>query len=223
MLQFENTTCGTWSNFFRDMIKIQGDNNIRSYGVDWYRKLSLTPNGQALIQQYFDDLGTFFQGAPEASGYPVVYGQGQNAYIPTTFAVEKWDDDTYPFQLTYLMSERDNIHNVLNVPQTPKILSNGNPIPQLALTGLAGQGNDDPVSEFFNHAINEYNGQYYAPSYGTPKRSSQNDWEDESIDFFGAKATCMIIESNGMMKEYYLTWLAEQNTSSFQMNFFLIN
>jgi hypothetical protein len=218
LLEFENTTCGTWSNFFKDMVRLQGNDDIESYKVDWYESLGSTPNGQFLIQPYINDLSSFFQGAPEAMGQPVVYSQSSGSYIPANFAVEKWADDSSAFNLTYVMSERDDSHNVLDSIQPTKLLSNGNIIPQLALTGLAGQGNDDPVSEFFNHAINEYNGQYYDPSYGTPQRNSQNDWESESIDFFGAKAIATIME-NGMEKDYYLIWIAEQNTSSPQMNF----
>jgi len=51
--------------------------------------------------------------------------------------------------------------------------------------GLPGQGNPDPRGVFADHCIVEYQGEYYDPSYGIPKRSSKIDWEDSVIAGFG--------------------------------------
>ena len=53
-------------------------------------------------------------------------------------------------------------------------------------TGVAGQGNANPRAEFDNHAIVEYDGKDYDPSYGSPVFSSRVSWEDASLDGYGA-------------------------------------
>ena len=56
-------------------------------------------------------------------------------------------------------------------------------------TGVAGQGNADPRAEFDNHAIVEYNGKDYDPSYGSPVSNSRTSWEDASLDGYGGYIT----------------------------------
>jgi hypothetical protein len=53
-------------------------------------------------------------------------------------------------------------------------------------TGVAGQGNANPRAEFDNHAIVEYSGSDYDPSYGSPVFSSRVNWEDASLEGYGA-------------------------------------
>ena len=50
--------------------------------------------------------------------------------------------------------------------------------------GVAGQGNDNPPPAFYNHFIVKHGGQYYDPSYGGPVYSSQEAWENASLDGF---------------------------------------
>jgi hypothetical protein len=67
-------------------------------------------------------------------------------------------------------------------------LSNANPFNPIDLqNGLAGQGrNPDPKAEFNDHVILIFNGEYYDPSYGSPKATTKAAWEDQSLDGFGA-------------------------------------
>jgi hypothetical protein len=51
-------------------------------------------------------------------------------------------------------------------------------------SGVAGQGNSDPISAFYNHFIVSYSGQYYDPSYGSGPFGSQSEWENASLDGF---------------------------------------
>jgi hypothetical protein len=51
-------------------------------------------------------------------------------------------------------------------------------------TGAAGQGNPNPPGAFFNHFILKYSGQYYDPSYGSGPFTSQEAWENASLDGF---------------------------------------
>ena len=52
-------------------------------------------------------------------------------------------------------------------------------------TGVAGQGNANPRADFDNHAIVEYSGSDYDPSYGSPVFSSRVNWENASLDGYG--------------------------------------
>ncbi|MGB0416691.1 MAG: hypothetical protein ACPGKS_07575, partial [Coraliomargarita sp.] len=66
-------------------------------------------------------------------------------------------------------------------------LSDSNPFNPIDLPGVAGQGNSEPRAVFDNHAVVKYAGKYYDPSYGTkPVPVSKIDWEDVSLDGFGA-------------------------------------
>jgi hypothetical protein len=47
--------------------------------------------------------------------------------------------------------------------------------------GIPAQGNDDPQAIFTNHAIVEYNGKLYDPSYGTGPFNNCKAWEDASM------------------------------------------
>jgi hypothetical protein len=61
----------------------------------------------------------------------------------------------------------------------------GNPFEPQNLDGVEAQGNDDPWSRFIDHALVEYNGHLFDPSYGIGPFSSLADWEDSSIEAFG--------------------------------------
>lgn len=65
-------------------------------------------------------------------------------------------------------------------------LSNPNPFNPIDQNGVEGQGNPNPRADFDNHAIVKFNGEYYDPSYGSPKTASKVSWEDQSLDGFGA-------------------------------------
>jgi len=65
-------------------------------------------------------------------------------------------------------------------------LSSLNPFNPIDKSGIPGQGNNDPKSDFTNHAIVEFNNKYYDPSYGSGPFDSRIDWEDSSIEGFGA-------------------------------------
>jgi len=65
-------------------------------------------------------------------------------------------------------------------------LSNQNPFNPIDQNGVAGQGNPNPRADFDNHAIVRFNGEYYDPSYGSPKAATKVAWENQSLDGFGA-------------------------------------
>jgi hypothetical protein len=55
------------------------------------------------------------------------------------------------------------------------------------LSGVPAQGMDDPIGIFGDHALIEYDGEIYDPSYGTGPFASILEWEDASIDGFGVQ------------------------------------
>jgi alpha-tubulin suppressor-like RCC1 family protein len=63
-------------------------------------------------------------------------------------------------------------------------------LPPVALLGVPAQGenNDDPHSAFDDHALVEYAGQLYDPSYGH-RYSNLSQWEDASLDFLWYRDT----------------------------------
>ena len=48
--------------------------------------------------------------------------------------------------------------------------------------GAAAQGNGNPQSLFYDHAILTYDGAYYDPSYGSPRAMSGLEWEVQGLD-----------------------------------------
>jgi hypothetical protein len=51
--------------------------------------------------------------------------------------------------------------------------------------GIEGQGSPNPKGRFTDHAVVEYGGKYYDPSYGSDVFASQLAWEDAALDAFG--------------------------------------
>jgi hypothetical protein len=52
-------------------------------------------------------------------------------------------------------------------------------------TGVAGQGNSDPLAVFHDHALVEYGSKFYDPSYGTGPFSTILAWEVASVNGVG--------------------------------------
>ena len=53
------------------------------------------------------------------------------------------------------------------------------------LAGVPGQGKADPIGIFGDHALIEYDGEIYDPSYGTGPFADILEWEDASVEGFG--------------------------------------
>ena len=54
-------------------------------------------------------------------------------------------------------------------------------------SGVAGQGDINPLAVFGDHALVQKGTQVYDPSYGTEPFSSILDWENESVDGYGVQ------------------------------------
>jgi hypothetical protein len=55
------------------------------------------------------------------------------------------------------------------------------------LAGVPGQGNADPIGIFGDHALIEYGGEIYDPSYGTGPFAGIPEWEDASVEGYGVQ------------------------------------
>lgn len=77
-------------------------------------------------------------------------------------------------------------------------------IPPTPLSGIPGQGNNDPHSAFNDHGVLEYMGQIYDPSYGY-QYSSLSQWEDASLDF-------LLYRDSGNSQQGALNTLGDEQT-----------
>lgn len=111
------------------------------------------------------------------------------------FMVNKWESGDIPAH-RLIRSEVGNamldITSDISYPQyfvppTDLDLINGGVIPNAAALGSPGQGNPNPRSEFFSHAINRFAGRYYDPSYGSGLLSSQSAWEQASLAHYAIR------------------------------------
>ncbi|MFZ1705386.1 MAG: hypothetical protein WAT79_13645 [Saprospiraceae bacterium] len=217
MLSLENTTCGTWAQFFNDMIRIQGVSGSVISVLDWYNILGSTPNGLNHMANFQIDVNNFFQGDNNWFYYGIPDPENPNNVFPISeFSVKNWDTSLI-VPRTFVMSEADLNHMPLDT-EFSLILDNSLHISWAEQLGMPDQGYDDPKSEHTNHAIVKYEGKYYDPSYGTVPKNSPDDWETDGLEFFQSYLgyTALI---NGLETDVRITWIAESNTSQLQSRF----
>ena len=107
----------------------------------------------------------------------VLSGQG----IPSTRITVR--EATHPGTYGFLVKNWDFQGNGVSQQTAPYVYVQS--VDLFELPGVAGQEYNDPPSDFVNHFIVRYGGQYYDPSYGGPVYATQADWENASIDGFG--------------------------------------
>lgn len=218
-LALENTTCGTWAAFFNDMIRMQGISTskvsvIEWTTVDWQYYMNFSPNGYQLVNNYISDVNLFFAGTEW--NYVGSQDEFGNLYPTAEFAVKDWDENNLVQPRKFVMSES----NLNGIPSDIEYSSyiNGNWVPWVDSEGAEGQGNDDPKCEFTNHAVVSYNNKYYDPSYGSPIRTNQNEWENKALSFFQAYVAHKVV-INGEEKWEKIIWIGELNSNGQQTNF----
>jgi hypothetical protein len=79
------------------------------------------------------------------------------------------------------------------------------------LSGVPAQGNDDPIGIFADHALIEYDGEIYDPSYGTGPFAGILEWEDASIDGYGVQ----FIHPSGLSADFKF-WTRKLDTKGTQ-------
>ncbi len=200
-----NGTCGGWAAFFEDVLRLQG--------IGSSEMSSVTYNDYLLPQNDIDSLENQqmnFFGSQNQYVMPRIYQDSAGNYIGhySQFLVKNWNlyDST-----NFVFNEYENAS--YGISQIKIVLNNGNVIPIGDQIGSIGQGNSDPRSEFENHAIVKYAGEYYDPSYGSFKQPNANSWETQALDGFGS---VMVYYHNNQL--YYVNWIGHLNNSSQQSN-----
>ncbi len=74
-------------------------------------------------------------------------------------------------------------------------------------SGLAGQGNDNPIAIFGDHALVQKGTQIYDPSYGTGPFTSILDWENKSVDGYGVQ----FIKNPYWLSTNFLFWIGHKD------------
>ena len=194
LLKYGNGQCAAWAQFFQACLMIQG--------ID-APKVSIKPSSSVTI----DEVEDFIEATTEFAG--------KSHYIPslplTYFLVREW---TIPPNNAVLLKPppgADPFQGVDAAEQT----AIGDP-------GIRAQGGEnggygtkdikDPRSIFLSHAINQVNGTYYDPSYGSDEKSFFGDWEDQSVDAVIGTIFLIYGGSGPNYTSDYYFWVKEANT-----------
>ncbi len=205
LYKYENATCGTWAYLMADMIRIQGISGSDVSIVDWNYSLN-----SIQIDDFDLDKANFFLNDVDLISCKLIDDTNNGFYAG--LLVNNWNLINEKF----VMSEMDAVR----MPITPEysiLISNGKFIPWVEEDGALAQGNNDPLSEFDNHAIIKYNGEYYDPSYGSIIAGNANLWESTALSGFEGRCEYKRMESS-MEKIHYISWIAEKNHSGQQCN-----
>ncbi len=200
LLNYLGSRCQAWASFFNDMVRIQGIAGSEIAVVEWNYLLS--GSNVNLLEARRD---AFF--GTESANVDIVTAVdpvGTSGFY-AGFLVRKW---TGLIQNEFVISEWWDQNNEASV-----LLDNGNVVYCKEVNGIASQGIDNPRSEFENHAIVKYDGHYYDPSYGTPKKSSANLYETAALAAFTGRITYTKMVGS-QEKTYIFEWIAELNDPS---------
>jgi len=63
----------------------------------------------------------------------------------------------------------------------------------------------------------KHKGKYYDPSYGSPIRNNQNEWETEALSFFGSVVNFRDKNDHNMV--WKINWVGYLNDASQQASF----
>lgn len=197
--------CQGWASFFEDIVRLQGISTAEMSTVT-YNQYVLSASD---VIKMNNDAKTFLGSQISNLSYlPPDPGSTSSTGIRSDFLVKKWNVSALS---KFVMNESTNKH--FGITPINITLANGKVISIVVQSGACGQGNNDPRSEFENHAITKYNGKYYDPSYGSMIASSANDWESPALDAFGS---IMVYTHNG--NDYYINWIGHLNNNTFQSN-----
>ncbi|HHH54337.1 MAG TPA: hypothetical protein ENK91_11810 [Bacteroidetes bacterium] len=197
-----NGTCGGWAAFFEDVIRLQGISSSELSTVTYNDYVLSSSDVQKLNIDAQDFLGL------DISNLQALPHDNIPNTIRSDFFVKNWN-----LASSGIFVMNDYFNNVSGITPVPIQLANGNIISIEEQIGVTGQGNNDPRSEFENHAIVKYGSKYFDPSYGSPIQPSANSWETPSLDGFGS---VMVYNHNNQF--YYVNWIGHLNDSTLQSN-----
>ncbi len=79
-------------------------------------------------------------------------------------------------------------------------------------SGVAGQGNINPLAVFATHSLVKKGTQVYDPSYGTGPFTGILDWENKSVDGYGVQ----FIKFPGKLSTNFLFWIGLEDIKGTQ-------
>jgi hypothetical protein len=205
----EDGRCGAWSDFFRDILLMQGIPVDRVSFIWNYAILPASEDVTTLIEKVEE----FFGEESENITYTIEQGYEGHSGHRGQFFIKKWE--SVPAN-SFSLSD----HN--NPTPTSISLNNGNVIYDKDIEGIDAQGNTNPFSEFSDHSVVKYNETYYDPSYGKKYQaqynpqgeltsSAENEVESGSIQYFGTVFTYTKEEVGMPEKNYFISWFGHLN------------
>jgi hypothetical protein len=103
-------------------------------------------------------------------------------YAPLSFSINSFDSD---FAARFPSSKTPPIKNLFPVIFVKSWALAGDRFAPTDNKGIESQGNTDPIAYFRNHAVVEYGGKIYDPSFGSDVFNSHQEWENAALDGFG--------------------------------------
>ncbi len=182
--------CREWSLLFNDMIRLQGISSSRITVVQYTSNGGFTTD---LLAQLQGDIETVFD---PCNGF--------------------WFQNQFPLQTALFVKNYDFNENIkfYASPDSPDehLTCQNYPITYPFLNGIAAQGvnNEDPPSNFLDHAIVRFNGKYFDASYGSLPFNNKLEYEHGSLDGFGSFIAMEYLNSNNVLVQSILVWLAEK-------------
>jgi hypothetical protein len=214
LIQNEDAACGIWVDFLDEILRSQGIKNTKPKLV-WYGETLLggvrgrLSDSQA--NQCDTDIDAFFLAEKDK----VFFLDPQTPYSAIFVKNNAFDSSTK----FYLDESGDDV----------VIPGSGKSIKYAGGEGIPAQGNDNPISNFSNHAILECSLSnnsviYFDPSYGTPTPNQQsfslantNEWENMSMAGYG---TYLRYYKNGIDESpIIILWVHEIENNTIQAKY----
>lgn len=201
ILDFQDGRCGTWAEFFQLVLATQGISSTKTQ-IRWKDHIKV-----GAINLLTDANKTVFENSFKAT-FPneTLPLQSNPDGFGAFFFIPKWC-----FNDNELFYQSDKNKGGFTF--------SGKQFGECDLLGEAGQGNEDPASSFIDHTIVKYSTKFYDPSYGK-KSDNENDWENQSVIWFGTEFRVEGKDASGMSQVRTLIWLKEKNIINIQQTKF---
>jgi hypothetical protein len=205
---FSDGTCGGWAAFFENCLAIQGI----------IKSKIIAPNyGYAIntlqYSRYETDYIECFGVIPD----PVLCVPGiSSGTIAANFYVKNWELLALE---KFVVNDSEN--KLSSISPFEPLTSSGKIVRIREKGGLAGQGNDNPRSEFDNHAIVEFEDKLYDPSYGSMVSSSKLEWESSALAGMGLIFLRTELDpSTFMFRAEYFNWVEKlKDPTKLELNY----
>ena len=189
LLRYGDARCGAWAKFLVDMIRTQGIKDAKVLEVKSTSDKRIT----------VDDFNAI-QADATRSDYTIITTENDLLTEERAmFFVKDWSITERTF--TPNLSDNLFIQYDSYLAYSP-----------IDVLGIPAQGvNKNPNSAFYNHAIVRYNNTIYDPSYGTPPRMDEDEWEFNALDGFGTYLDVQDNRDGSLIKVY---WFRKNNNDS---------